>query len=251
MRIEKQLAVLEQESEPQGTLIYHKVGGKYRYYEQVVENKKKKRTYLNDSQQILALFSKKLHKAWMKDYQAELDAVEAYLKKTNDMSATRKLLSQDAMVNLLLEAYEEWQNADYESNPYHPEQLIYLGANGRKVRSKSEGDIDWGLDDGKLPNRYEPKFVLSGQTVYPDFQIFHPITKQVTLWEHFGMMDDPEYEKKTYKKISLYKENGYFPDDNLIITFEDRKHPLTNRKIRSVIEYHFGDWLGVREKHCA
>lgn len=252
-RLENKIAILERDLEgaPEGTLIYHMVGEKYRYYQQIVKNNKKNRTYVNDQDFIVALFKKKLYKAWLKDYKAELNAVESYLKKTNGMKATKNLLTHEALVEILLAAYAEWQNADYESNPYHPEQLIYQGANGRKVRSKSEGDIDWDLNVERLPNRYEPKLMLGDQKVYPDFQIVHPVTNRIILWEHFGMMDDPDYEQRTYEKISLYKKHGYFPDDNLIITFEDKKHPLTNRKIRSVIEYHFGDWLEVYEKRSA
>lgn len=246
-RLEKQIVIMEQslEQAPKGTLIYVKADGKYYYYEQIIENKKKTRIYLKDQGRVKVLFEKKLHQAWLRDYQEELKAVNSYLKWSNGMPRTESLLSHEAMANVMLKAYAEWQYADYERNPYHPEQLVYQGANGRKVRSKSEGDIDWGLDEGKLPNRYEPKIIMSGKKVYPDFQIIHPITKRVILWEHFGMMDDPEYEKKAYEKIRLYRENGYFPDDNLILTFEDKAHPLTNQKIHSVIQYHFGDWLEV------
>lgn len=246
-RLEKKIAQVEKslEQAPEGTLVYHKSRGKYRYYEQVVKDKKKNRTYLNDEQQIVALFRKKLHKAWLKDYKAELSAVEAYLKKSSGMSATKKILSNEALVTILLEAYAEWQHADYERNTAFPEGLIYQGADGRMVRSKSEGDMDWGLKDGKLPNRYEPKLVLGGRKIYPDFQIIHPMTKRIILWEHFGKMDDPEYEARTYEKIKLYREHGYFPGDNLIMTFEDKKHPLTNVKIQRKIEEYFGDWLEV------
>lgn len=245
--LEKKIAAAEQKLDegPEGTLVYHESRGKYRYYEQIVKDKKRNRVYLNDNERIMALLRKKLNKAWLKDYKAELAAVEAYLKKSQGMSATESVLSKDALVNILLEGYAEWQNADYEHNTAFPEGLIYQGADGRMVRSKSEGDMDWGLKGGKLPNRYEPKLVLGGQKVYPDFQIIHPVTKRIILWEHFGKMDDPDYEARTYEKIQLYREHDYFPGDNLIMTFEDKKHPLTNVKIQQTIENYFGDWLEI------
>lgn len=227
------------------TLVYRKDRGNYRYYSQTCVERDRKRTYLSDQDEIIRLFSKKLQLSWLKDYEKKLDAVNAYLRKDDGMEHTEALLENEAWRKVLLQGYDKWQNADYERNTAFPEGLIYQGANGRKVRSKSEGDIDWGLNGEKLPNRYEPKLILSGRIVFPDFQIVNPLTKDVVLWEHFGRMDDPEYEERTYDKIRLYKANGYFPDDNLIMTFEDKTHPLTNHKIRKVIEEHFGDWLRI------
>ena len=39
-------------------------------------------------------------------------------------------------------------------------------------------------------------------------------------WEHEGMMDNPDYAKSAIKKIELYENNGIFPGENLILTFE-------------------------------
>lgn len=104
------------------------------------------------------------------------------------------------------------------------------------------------LKEVRLPNRYEQKRNFGGRIVCPDFTIFHPLTGDVYIWEHFGMMDDDDYAKRAYEKIDLYKKNDFFPDDKLILTFEDQEHPLTNRKIQATIEYFFGDWLKMLEK---
>lgn len=234
---------------PQGTLVYRKDGNGYRYYRQVSQANIRTRTYLTDQKEIVRLFEKRLWKAWNKDYQQELMAIEAYLEKSPpEMSAAEQLLLNEAMLNILRKGYSEWANADYERNTAYSENLLYEGANGLKVRSKSEGDISFGLDDGQLPNRYEPRLKMGARTVCPDFQIIHPLTRREFLWEHFGRMDDEVYEQRAYDKIALYKRNGYFPDDNLIITFEDKQHPLTKQKIQLVIEEHFGDWLEVVRK---
>lgn len=233
---------------PQGTLVYRKDGNGYRYYRQISQGNVRTRTYLTDQKEIVRLFEKRLWKAWIKDYQQELLAIEAYLENSPGPEAVVQLLSNEAMLRILQKGYAEWASADYERNTAYPEDLIYEGANGLKVRSKSEGDISFGLDDGTLPCRYEPKLKIGERKVCPDFQIIHPLTRQEFLWEHFGRMDDEVYEQRAYDKIALYKRNGYFPGDNLIITFEDKQHPLTKRKIQLVIEEHFGDWLEVVQK---
>lgn len=205
----------ELEKMPKETLIFRKDNFGYRYYAQSCENGRKTRIYLTDPEDIKRLFRKKLLQAWAKDYRADLRATNSYLDKSSDFSATKKLLSSEAMRNILISAYDEWQNAD------------------------------WCLSLSALPNRYEPRMILSGETVYPDFMIIHPVTKKVFLWEHFGKMDDPDYEQRAYEKIALYRKNGFFPDRNFIMTFEDRRNPLTNRQIKAIIEYHFGDWLEI------
>lgn len=234
------------EKAPEGTLTYNQVCDRFYYYIQLKHNGKRVRRYLTDPALLSALLSKKIRKALLQDTNNEMEAAESYLKKRKNYSPA-KVLEKDAMRFLLIKTLDKWQNADYETNPYHPEGLNVEGANGVMVSSKSEGDITWGLADAALPNRYEQKTIVNGKVIYPDFTIFHPTTGQIILWEHFGKMDDPHYAQKAYRKISDYIKEGYFPGDNLIVTYEDKKHPLTNRRIRAEIQYYFGEWLEVQK----
>ena len=47
-------------------------------------------------------------------------------------------------------------------------------------------------------------------------------------WEHMGMMDNGEYAEKAVRKISAYYQNGIYPGEALILTFENF---LLSRKI--------------------
>lgn len=47
-------------------------------------------------------------------------------------------------------------------------------------------------------------------TVYPDFTILKMKERREIIWEHFGMMDKPDYQEAAIKKLSRYYENGYF-----------------------------------------
>lgn len=72
--------------------------------------------------------------------------------------------------------------------------------------------------------------------LHPDFYCLNLRTRQEFAWEHFGMMDDPEYAARATEKIGLYAENGFFPGKNLIITMETSAKPLSSKLLKSVIQ---------------
>lgn len=246
--IEQQIERLEREiaKKPEGTLTYIRTGDTIRYYAQIRKDGKRKRIYLKDKDVAAQLAVKKIQMRLLTGAKNELEAVNAYLRKKKDYS-TSDIFECEAMRALLMPVFETWANAEYETNPYHREKLTVEGANGVYVKSKSEGDISWDLKGEQLPNRYEQKLILSGREIYPDFTIIHPLTGRKMIWEHFGMMDKEDYVQRAFEKLSLYISNGYFPGDNLILTFEDRKHPLSNRKIHATIQEYFGDWMAVNK----
>lgn len=96
---------------------------------------------------------------------------------------------------------------------------------GELVRSKSEKIIADKLAMMGIPYIYETPLYLDGYgTIYPDFTVFNKRTKQEFFWEHFGMMDSPEYSEKAIKKIETYERNGFYYGKNLITTFETKYH---------------------------
>lgn len=121
----------------------------------------------------------------------------------------------------------------------HPEQLIHKSCSGNVVRSKSEAMIDMFLYMNKIPFRYECALELEQITLFPDFTIRHPKTGKLYYWEHFGMMDNVNYAKKTYSKLELYGRYGIIPSIQLIVTFETKEHPLTVDVIEKLIKEYF------------
>ena len=73
-------------------------------------------------------------------------------------------------------------------------------------------------------------------TVYPDFLCLNLRTRQEFIWEHFGLMDDPEYSEKFVQKIHTYGENGILPGKNLIFTTETEKEQLDTRNVEDLIK---------------
>ena len=78
-------------------------------------------------------------------------------------------------------------------------------------------------------------------TFYPDFTIMHPKTGKLLYWEHFGLMDAPEYRDKAFRKLRIYADHGILPGINLITTYETRSHPLTYAEIDHQIQHLLDD----------
>ena len=134
-----------------------------------------------------------------------------------------------------VQEFEEWMHRNYETNTFHQEQLIHKTCSGIYVRSKSEAMILMLLEQRHIPYRYESELHLGNRDIYPDFTLIHPKTGKMLYWEHFGMMENPEYASKAMNKLNVYARNGYTVGDNLIITMEGQSQPLNTRNLDKVI----------------
>ena len=92
----------------------------------------------------------------------------------------------------------------------------------------------------KIPFRYECILQLDDIFIFPDFTIRHPETGEVFYWEHFGMMDNPNYSKKVVSKLQLYISNGIIPSIQLITTYETKDTPLSvELVVEKIVEHYF------------
>ena len=48
-------------------------------------------------------------------------------------------------------------------------------------------------------------------------------------------MDDPSYLESALKKIATYEQNNIFIGDQLILTFETRKNPMSQKQVMRMI----------------
>ena len=135
---------------------------------------------------------------------------------------------------------EEWRNVSYTGNNFAPEDKIYLTDRGENVRSKSELMIANALNHYGIPYRYEyPLKRGKGTVIYPDFTVLNVKQRKTYIWEHLGMMDDPDYANRALDRINQLIMKGYFPGESLIITHETGIHPLIPRIIQVMIEHYF------------
>lgn len=111
---------------------------------------------------------------------------------------------------------------------------------GDFVRSKSEALIADYLSVLGLHYRYEDELVVNGVSYYPDFMIMHPLTGDIYMWEHFGLMDRVNYYEKMCEKLNAYAACGFELGKNMIATFESNEAPLKIETIERYIENFFG-----------
>lgn len=132
---------------------------------------------------------------------------------------------------------ERWAAMEYVRNPYYEEHLIHPSVRGELYRSKSECLIaDSLLECGLAYIPEHPLKLRNGNTIYIDFKILVPESFEIVYWEHFGLMDNPEYASKNSKRIVQLNDSGIITGKNLIITMETRDCPLSKPYVMSVIE---------------
>ena len=144
---------------------------------------------------------------------------------------------------------QQWKGVSWIGRPFAPDTPVHRTANGERVRSKSEIIIADTLLRHGIPYRYEFPLTLHCSaddndfssldgtvTLHPDFLCLNTRTRTEFFWEHFGLMDDPDYSKNAAGKLRLYIENGILPGRNLIITMETQREPLSTRSLEKLIE---------------
>ena len=260
-QIEKRLADLQKilaakkksyEKAPQGRIRISQNGGHPEYY-LVTETGSLRGKYLPHSQETLArqLAQKDYDVRLIKQLQKEIDTLQNYLKHAGGGRAISELYdslcpARRALitpVTLTDEQYAaNWQEISWAGRPFSPDTPLLLTARGERVRSKSEVIIADTLFRHKIPYRYEYPLQVhrtsgSGDTItlHPDFLCLNTRTRTELYWEHFGLMDEPEYSKNAAGKLRLYIENGILPGRNLIITMETKTEPPTAQVLEKLI----------------
>ena len=203
------------------------------------------------------------------------DFIKTYKIKCSD-SVYQKLPStrQEVVTPITLddEAYASaWLKVEYRHKKIPEDAPQLFSDNNEQVRSKSEVIIANVLKAAGVPYRYEFPLLVDRNAadnykasdnmdnahvtataksgtktpdfydqdifqLHPDFYCLNLRTRQEFAWEHFGMMDDPDYAARATEKLELYAENGFFPGKNLIITMETSAKPLSSKLLKSVIK---------------
>lgn len=176
----------------------------------------------------------------------EIAAVDAYLERHKRTgSGAEKFANKHEGYLELIEPFlrikdenlNEWVKAPYDKLNRYQEQLIYKGIDGQFYRSKGEVLLANRFVERGIAFRYEDSFrMFDGEIVYPDFQIMHPITHEIIIWEHFGMMDRPTYRNINMLKLVKYAHSGYYINHNLIVTMEGDGMFLDMEEVDRIID---------------
>ena len=235
-----------QKNLPQGHLrIDQSHGGKKIQYYHRIDPKDFKGKFIPRSKMDLArrLAQKDYDKKVIQELQSQIKLLEKYIRATEEkisklytkLSQTRQTLITP--VTLTDQQYAEiWESEEYKGLDFREDAPEYYTTQGERVRSKSEIIIADTLSRYNIPYRYEhPLYLKSGRTIHPDFLCLNLRTRQEYFWEHFGMMDDPDYTENAVSKVKLYNENGIFPGINLIITMETQSKQISTQQLERLI----------------
>ncbi len=222
----KQIIFLEQELTEMGSGKLHvrHRNGKV-YFREYIEGKQ--RGVTKQEERIYKLARKEIVLDSIDKKRRSLQALEEAAGRIKALEKTdniEKVLNRFHMLDKDRIIYSEeqlkWIAGCESQNPYKREYLRYQTKNGVLTRSKSERFIGDFLSSHGLLYRYEPKLIIEGHPVYPDFLILSPDGHSV-IWEHLGMMENSDYFTKAMLKISEYRKIGYTQHRNLICTYEE------------------------------
>ncbi|SHL36788.1 hypothetical protein [Fibrobacter sp. UWEL] len=137
------------------------------------------------------------------------------------------------------EYVKRWCDVPYEGLSFHNEHNEYFTDKGIRVRSKSEMIIANKLSKAGVPFRYEAPVIFETPRhikFHPDFTCLNVRTRKEIIWEHFGIMDDPDYANETLQKIGLFAANGYRLGDNFLATFENGRTTLSLHQVAQYVK---------------
>ena len=132
---------------------------------------------------------------------------------------------------------EQWTAREYQRKEFEEGMAVILTQKGERVRSKSEKILaDYFYQNG-IPYKYEMPLYLKGLgVIHPDFTFLSRRNQKEIYWEHNGRMDDPIYARNAVRKIQAYEENGIYPGEGLIITYETERTILNEKIVKSLVE---------------
>ena len=222
-------------------------GSVYFYHNRKIKGKDEIRlSEKEDSQLIQKLARKDYYRMIIPVAEEELKSIEHLLSLEENQSlanvfytlhpARRKLVSP--VEETREDALRKW--IDIPTPPTEPRKGSYYipTERGEYVRSKNEYLIANALFHAGIPYKYEfPYTAINDVVLHPDFYVKNINTGQEFYWEHFGMMDNPDYVMKSFLyKINLYQADGIILGKNLIATFSGGKCELDPDTIASMID---------------
>ncbi len=196
-----------------GNVKKRKKGNKYYYTEYY---RGKERGITKNKERIQLLYRKKYLKSSIRKSKVVIKYLDKLLEELDKITVDKDCL---CLGTYSIENWH-WMEAEYATNPMHPEALRYKTTLGTMVRSKSELNIANTLERLGVPYRYEQKTYIDNRFVYPDFTILLPDGNSL-IWEHNGLMEDEQYANRSRTKTQEYEAAGFRQHKNLIITYED------------------------------
>ena len=207
------------EDAPQGKLRLGKSQGCVRYF--YIKEGERKGIYIPKKEEELAkrLAQKSYDEKVLRLVEKRLPQIEKILKDYEENEIEKIYLKEHIARRKFIEPVEQtyeqklvqWLSHQFKGKQFKMDTPVILSNNGLRVRSKSEKILADFFDSMGIPFKY---------------------------WEHEGMMDNPNYAESAVKKIEMYENNGIFPGDQLILSFETSATVINMQLVRTLVEKH-------------
>jgi hypothetical protein len=140
--------------------------------------------------------------------------------------------------------FKDPQPVDIGGGRYLEDRLIHRTADGTLVRSKSEVIIADALHAAGVQFSYETPFTGHDGTIrLPDFTIEDADTGEAYIWEHLGMLSNPDYARAWERKRAWYATSGVKEtggDVTLIVTSDDERGGIDSGEVHKTVTRLFG-----------
>ncbi len=139
---------------------------------------------------------------------------------------------------------EKWYEAALEEkaaidNKYgisYESDLTHKAKDGTRTRSKSEVAIyNEFLLRGK-PCIYEMPAHVGPYLMHPDFTFYSNRYNKVIMWEHAGMLGDPDYMNSFSERTDRYIRAGFVPCVDIIFTFDTMRGDIDTGMIKTLLD---------------
>ena len=139
---------------------------------------------------------------------------------------------------------EKWYQAALKEKAVRDKQngivyetgLKHKAKDGTLMRSKSEVAIyNEFLDRGK-PCIYEMPTHIHPYLLHPDFTFYSNRYQRVIMWEHAGLLGDPDYMQSFSERTDKYIRAGYAPCIDVIFTFDTMTGDLDAAMIKRLLD---------------
>lgn len=239
-QLEKRIA----QTQDRSRVTVSRSNGVFQYYIRAPKTASHKGKYVQSKniKTVQKIVQKEYDRKTIKACKLQLKIIKKLLQEKNSiekvydkMPAGKQVLTTPATTPDNIYA-KNWTAQPYTPKPFSPGDPEYYTTTGQRVRSKSEIIIATILEKLHIPYRYEYPLQIGTRTMHPDFYCLNTRTHKEFIWEHFGMMDNPDYAENFVQKMQTFNNNNYYLGKNLIVTFESKNLPLNPKMAERILK---------------
>ena len=239
------IAKMHMNNAPEGTLRLSQSNKYLQFYHCTDENKLGKYITKGNDELVQKLAQKSYDERILRLAEKRLNQIKKLSKDYDDDKIEQIFLKEHKERQRFIQPIEptweqklsEWKAKEYQGKGFGDGMPMIVTERGERVRSKSEKIMaDYFCRNG-IEYKYECPIYLKGMgMVYPDFTFLSKKMGKEIYWEHNGMVDEPMYARNMVRKIDAYENNGIFPGERLILTYETEQSVLNTGKIEQMVK---------------